>query len=119
LTVTTAIGDDVEQAQAGRVTADFLLALDVTPMLGRHFLPDEDRPGGNTRVLILSHGFWQRQFGGDAAAIGKTLPLNETSYTVVGVLPPSFAWGVASPVDLFMPLAADPAQNRGDHRLSA
>src|SRR5262245_61524864 len=98
------------------VTATFLPTLQVTPILGRNFLDEEDRPRGNTRVVILGHGFWQRAFGGDPGAIGKTMTLNAQPYTIVGVLPASFRW--RGTTDILAPLAPDPARNRGDHRLS-
>ena len=98
-----------------QVTATFLPALKVTPALGRNFREEEDRPGGNTRVVLLSDGLWRRAFGGDPAAIGRTLTLNSQPYTIVGVLPASFRWGDNS--DMLAPLAPDPARNRADHRL--
>jgi putative ABC transport system permease protein len=107
---------EAEVLQGRRVTATFLPTLQVAPILGRNFLDDEDRPGGNTRVGILAHGFWQRAFGGDAGAIGKTMTLNAQPYTIVGVLPASFRWG--DNTDMLVPLAPDPARNRADHRLS-
>jgi putative ABC transport system permease protein len=98
------------------VTATFLPTLKISPALGRNFLDDEDRPGGNTRVVLLGDGFWRRAFGADPAVVGRTITLNSQPYTIVGVLPPSFRWGTNN--DLFAPLAPDPARNRADHRLS-
>jgi len=71
-----------------QVTTEFLSVLGVTPMLGRGFLAGEDAQGGNNRVLILAHQFWQWRFGSDASVIGQTVSLNQTPYTVIGVLPP-------------------------------
>jgi predicted permease len=70
-----------------QVTTEFLAALGVTPMLGRGFMAGEDAQGGNNRVLILAHQFWQRRYGGDASLIGQTISLNQIPYTVIGVLP--------------------------------
>ena len=109
-------GGQAEVLQGRRVTATFLPTLQVTPILGRNFLDQEDRPGGDTRVAILSHGLWQRAFGGEPGAVGKTMTLNAQVYTVVGVLPESFRWGGTT--DMLVPLAPDPARNRGDHRLA-
>jgi putative ABC transport system permease protein len=109
-------GGDAEVLQGRRVTASFLSMLQVTPVLGRNFLDEEDRPGGNARVVILDQGFWQRAFGGDPGAVGKTMTLNAQSYTIVGVLPASFRWGDTT--DALVPLAPDPARHRADHRLS-
>ena len=109
-------GGDVEVIRGTNITADFLPVLGVTPALGRNFLPEEDRPGGNTRVALISHGFWQRRFSGDPGIVGKTLTINDNPFIVVGVLPESFSWGGARN-ELFAPLAPDPARSRGDHRL--
>jgi len=116
LNLTTAEG--LEPLVGRRVTTDFLPALSVAPALGRNFLPEEDRPGGNTRVAIATHGFWQRRLGGNRNVVGTTISLNGASYTVIGVLPQTFAWAVPN-LDLLVPLAPDPAQNRGDHQLLA
>ena len=97
------------------VTATFLPTLRITPALGRNFLDEEDRPGGNTRVVILGDGFWRRAFGADPSVIGRTITLNSQPYTIVGVLPASFAWGANT--EMLAPLAPDPARNRADHRL--
>src|SRR5215468_8463096 len=109
-------GGDVEVIRGAAITADFLPVLGVSPALGRNFLPEEDRPGGNTRVAMISYGYWQQQFGGDPGVVGKTLTINDNPFTVVGVLPESFVWA-AGPNKLFVPLAPDPARSRGDHRL--
>lgn len=98
------------------VTATFLPTLRVIPMLGRNFTEEEDRFGSGIRVVIISHGFWQRAFGADANVIGRTITLNSQSYSIVGVLPPSFQWGTNS--DMLAPLMPNPNRNRGDHRLA-
>ena len=108
----------VEPLVARRVTADFLPALGIAPAIGRNFLPDEDQPGGNTRVAVVTHGFWQRRLGGDFRIAERNLSLNGASYSVIGVLPQSFAWTVPN-LDLIVPLAADARQGRGDHQLTA
>ena len=80
-------GDQQRRLHAGRpngeaeivlglqVTATFLPALKITPVLGRNFLDEEDRPGGNTRVVLISDGFWRRAFGADPNVIGRTISL--------------------------------------------
>ena len=98
------------------VTATFLPTLRILPALGRNFRDDEDRPGGNTRVVLLGDGFWRRAFGGDPAVVGRTITLNAQTRTIIGVLPATFRWGANS--DILAPLAPDPARNRGDHRLA-
>jgi putative ABC transport system permease protein len=109
-------GGEAEVLQGRRVTATFLPTLHVAPIHGRNFLDEEDHPGGNTRVVMISHGLWQRAFGSDPGAIGKTMTLNAQPFTIVGVLPASFRWGATT--DALVPLAPDPGRDRGDHRLS-
>jgi putative ABC transport system permease protein len=106
---------EAEIVFALRVTATFLPTLRISPVLGRNFLDDEDRPGGNTRVVLISDGFWRRAYGGDPSAVGRTITLNLQPYTVIGVLPASFQWGQNT--NMLVPLAPDPARNRADHRL--
>ncbi|HEY4301438.1 MAG TPA: ABC transporter permease [Candidatus Didemnitutus sp.] len=81
----TGRGDPV-QLQAQRVSDRFFPLLGIQPALGRGFLPEEDKPGGRM-VVLLSHAFWQKQFGGDPGIVGQTLALNGSSFTVVGILP--------------------------------
>jgi putative ABC transport system permease protein len=107
--------DTAEIVLGLQVTATFLPALKVSPVIGRNFLAEEDRPGGNTRVVLISDGFWRRAFGGDPSVVGRTITVNSQPYTIVGVLPPSFRFGQNS--DMLAPLAPDPARNRADHRL--
>ena len=81
--------DEPIQLRADRVTANFFTTLGAQPMLGRAFLPDEEI-GGDDRVVVLSHGLWQRQFGSNAGIVNGTIQLSGQSYTVVGVMPPGF-----------------------------
>src|SRR5687767_7308871 len=69
-----------------QVTATFLPALKITPVLGRNFLDEEDRPGGNTRVVLVSDGFWRRALGANPNVIGQSISLNAQPYTIIGVL---------------------------------
>jgi predicted permease len=99
-----------------QVAENFFPTLGVTPALGRLFTPDECKKGGHAAAL-LSHSFWQRQFGGDPAIVGRTISIQATPahisgpVTVVGVLPASFDFGaVFSPgmhVDFFVPAYMD------------
>ncbi|PTY04214.1 hypothetical protein DB347_20165 [Opitutaceae bacterium EW11] len=68
------------------MTANLLSTLGLEPAVGRGFLEEEDRPGHN-QVAILSHGFWQRHFGGRPDAVGQSVTLGGTRYTIVGVMP--------------------------------
>src|SRR5207253_2276675 len=72
------------------VSSDFFSLLGVRMVLGRDFLPEEDRPGYN-KVVVLSYSTWLHYFGGQADIAGKPISLNDADYTVVGVLPRDFS----------------------------
>lgn len=78
-----------ELVDAGTVAADFFPFLGVDAALGRLFRESEDVENGPA-VAVLSHGFWQRRYGGDPGVVGRTLRLNDEPYEVVGVLPRDF-----------------------------
>src|SRR5256714_10426164 len=71
-----------------RVTENFFRALGLQPLFGRVFTPEEDKPGG-ANVAVLTHTFWQKQFGGDQSILGQSVTLNGAPFTVVGILPAS------------------------------
>jgi putative ABC transport system permease protein len=77
-----------ENLNGVRVTENFFRALGVQPLFGRVFAPEEDKPGG-ANVAVLTHTFWQKNFGGDQNVLGQSITLNGAPFTVVGVLPPS------------------------------
>ncbi len=82
-------GQPPEQAWGLLVSANFLTALGVQPVLGRGFAADEDQPGkGN--VIVLTNSFWVKHYAGSSKAIGRTLRVGVDNLTVIGVLPPSF-----------------------------
>jgi putative ABC transport system permease protein len=109
---------DPEQIRGWKVTDGFFAMLGAQPQLGRDFLPEEDQPGRDNMV-ILSHGFWQRRFGGDPKILNQTLTLSGQSYTVIGVMPATFSFG-GSNLDLWTPMAftQEQSQNHGGHFLS-
>jgi predicted permease len=81
-----------EKITATAVSAGFFRALGVSPIFGRDFSYEEDRPGADRGVLILGNSFWKARFGADPLILGKTLRLNDAAYTVIGVLPPGEPW---------------------------
>lgn len=87
------------------VAPRFLQVLGVSPVLGLDFKPDEERFGGPPAVLI-SYRLWQRRFGGDPNAVGKTLRFDKYSQQIVGVMPAAFAFPDRS-VDLWSPVPVD------------
>ena len=74
-----------------RVSVDFFRVFGTRPSLGRTFLADEDRPGGN-RVAVIGNGLWQDRFGSDPAAIGKSIAVDGSATTIIGVMPPGFEY---------------------------
>jgi putative ABC transport system permease protein len=82
-----------EAIQGSVVSAGTLATLGVEPLLGRVFLPGEDKPGASP-VMVLSHTLWQQRFGGDPNIIGRTLNFNAQLYTVVGVMPKGFEFPI-------------------------
>jgi len=109
-----------ERIEGRMMTQTMLPLLGVQPALGRNFTAEEDAPGGPP-VALLTWGFWQRSFGRDPRVVGRTIGLDGTSYTVVGVLPRSFhADTFRYPIvdgDVYVPLGRiDPLMNRrGSH----
>jgi predicted permease len=92
-----------EQVSGLRITAGFFDVLGVHPFLGRGFLPEEETLGKD-REVVLSHGLWQRRYGGDPALVGKTIPIDGLEYTVVGVMPRNFEFEFWShPRQLWVP----------------
>jgi putative ABC transport system permease protein len=73
------------------VTANFFSVLGVAPALGRVFVPDDDRPGAG-RVVVLGDGLWRDRFGAAPDVVGRAIDLDGESFTVVGVMPPRFAY---------------------------
>ncbi len=121
-TADLADGGDPERVGAVGVTAGFFETLGVAPLMGRTLAADEESPGGPP-VALISHGLWQRRFGGDPALLGKGISINGDKRTVIGILPPEFdfprgaEWPAffpfASRTEVWLPLAFG-AQNRGD-----
>jgi putative ABC transport system permease protein len=108
-----------ERLEGARVSASFFPLLGVKTSLGRTFLPEEDKPKAE-RVVVISHGLWQRRFGGDANITGQSLTLDAQSYTVVGVLAAGFDFPIEiEKADVWSPLALDGQllEQRGAHFL--
>src|SRR2546430_11729819 len=98
-------------------SADICSVLEPYPMLGRAFSAAEDRPG-SAHVALLGYGLWANRFAADPNMIGRTMRLDEESYTVIGVMPRGFRF--PDPDDqLYVPLALTEEQlaNHGSHFL--
>jgi MacB-like periplasmic core domain len=105
--VTLAFGDgERSRVVTGElVTGNFFEVLGAPMSQGRAFLPEEDRTSGAHPVVVISHDFWVRGFGGDPQLIGKTITLSNHSFTVIGVAPAGFA-GISNPMraDVWVPV---------------
>ncbi len=84
-------GGEPVRLMAAEVSVGFFAVMGVEPALGRTFAAQDDEPGSG-KVVVLSHGLWQRQFGADPGIIGTTLTLDGQGYEVRGVVPPGFAF---------------------------
>ena len=104
-------GREPERVVTAVVSANFFRVLGVTPLYGRTFMDEDDRPSAHP-VLILSYEFWQRSFGGDPTVVGRTYSMNDKQHVVVGVLPPIPQF--PGMVDVYMPTAACPTRSGKD-----
>src|SRR5205823_1637923 len=84
-------GEAAEQVRGVRATPSLFTALGVKPYAGRVFTDDDAQPGA-PHVAVLSHDVWQRKFGGEQSAVGRTVRMNGESFTIVGIMPPGFTF---------------------------
>jgi predicted permease len=114
----TGLGEP-ERLDGRRVSANLFDLLGVKPIVGRTFVPEEDKPG--TKVVLLNESLWQGRFGGDPGVIGHPLNLNGETYTVIGVLPHTVRLPASGNWNdqVWVPIAfsAEEAANRGSHYL--
>ena len=94
--------------QGGVVNADLFPLLGVTPVMGRGFRPDEDKPGESGRVVLLSQQLFQKRFNSDAKTVGQSMVLDGKNYTIVGVMPQAFQFPIQNePVEFWTTVAVD------------
>jgi len=103
---------DAERVRGGSVTPNLFPLIGVAPLLGRSFQADEAQPIGHESVALLSHGLWQRRFGGDPRIVGRDIRLNGRALTVVGVMPERFRFPERD--DLWVPYRDE--EGRRDRR---
>jgi predicted permease len=112
---------DAERVSAMEISASFFPLLSVNPILGRDFSSAEDQLGGAPAV-ILSGGFWKTKFGSSSDIIGKTLNLDGTDYTVVGVIPENFYFCCETInfrlSDIYVPIGASKDPWMSDRRIT-
>jgi putative ABC transport system permease protein len=100
--------------QSGLVSANVFDVLGVAPDLGRGFRPGEDRPGAGD-VVVLSHGYWQRDFNGNPDVLGRTLEINGEPHTVIGIMPEDFVFPLPT-TEIWLPRELDEAGQPRDAR---
>jgi putative ABC transport system permease protein len=115
-TVNLTYNGQPRRLQGGYVTHDFFPALGISPVLGRHFLPEEDRPGVEKAVL-LSDALWHSDFSADPEVIGRAVRVNGRAGVVVGVMPPKFSF--PGNEQLWIPVNAEfPVRERSDRGIN-
>jgi len=101
-------GDRPERLEGQRVSAGYFRVLGVAPRVGRDLRPSDDVPNA-ANVVILSDLLWRRQFDADPAIVGREVRLDDTPYTVIGVMPPGFENVTSQDAKLWTALQYDPA----------
>ena len=111
-TLTLSDRDEPERFIGATVTWNLFPMLGVQPILGRHMREEEDTAGG-PRVVLLSHGVWQRRYASDRSVIGRSITVNGNPHTIIGVMPPKFQfperaqlWIATTPIEHASPRSA-------------
>src|SRR5579864_296387 len=115
----TGVGEP-ERVSAEMLSANFFPLLGVKPVLGRTFRPEEDQLGAGP-VVLISEGLWKRRFGSATDVLGKSLKLNDTAFTVVGVIPANFHYQANNfdpPIDVFVPIGQWSDPNFRDRKVA-
>src|SRR5215510_10491304 len=107
---------EAERLVTAQMSADLFSVLRVNALHGRVFTNDEDKPGG-TPVVVLSYGLWQRRFGGQTSILNQAITLNGKSYTVIGIMPQSYAYPSRAEMYVSVGQLSDQAswKQRGNH----
>jgi putative ABC transport system permease protein len=107
-----------EKVGGAGATATFFQVMGVSPALGRAFTAAEDAPGTPARVAVIGHGLWIRRFGGDRNILGRSVLMNGQQYSIVGVMPPRFAYPFRE-IEIWVPIGftGEELSNRGGHYL--
>lgn len=113
-------GGEVRWAQALWVSGDFFNALGVKPVLGRVFSASDDQRGCSSPGVVISHAFWQREYGGDQNVIGRTLTLGDSACEIIGVTPATFfGMEVGRSFDLAVPICGEAVIRSKNQRLDS
>ena len=107
-------GGEPERVERGSLTPGMFSVLGVAPALGRAFTPEEAQAGRDD-VVLLSHGLWKRRYGGEPGAVGQRLTVSGRSCTIIGVMPPGFAFPPKAEIwsPLWFPAEQHDQQRRG------
>jgi predicted permease len=110
--------EGLRRADGARVSDGFFKTLGVSPVIGRDFYYGEDKPEPQ-RTTLLSYSAWQKRYGGNPNALGKTVVLDDNSYVIIGVLPREFSFAPAEPADFWAieKSTGGCEKNRGCHNL--
>jgi len=105
--------EQAEVAETQVVTGNYFSALGVPALIGRLIAETDDNPSADP-VAVLSHKYWQERFGGDDSVIGKQINLNQNTFTIIGVTPPSFTGTlqIGQRLDITVPIAFEPVLER-------
>jgi predicted permease len=106
LDVAVGRGPEASNARAAIVGGDYFGTLGVRPALGRFFAYEETHERGGVPVVVLGHSYWQRHFNGARDVVGRTLLVDTTTYTVIGVTPAAFAGHTLSEIDFWLAMPA-------------
>jgi putative ABC transport system permease protein len=111
-------GAEPEAVPRAGVTTGFFSVLGVQPVLGRAFVPEDDKPAsfneGRGTVAIISHGLWKRRFGSDPAIVGRVVQMKSRSLPVIGVMPPGFEY--PEQTQIWVPSAVNLSEEPRDNR---
>jgi len=105
LSLSVGSGIAAENADAQAVSGNYFDLLQVAPARGRFFRPDEDAGPGSPPVLVISHAYWSRRFGGDPGVLGQSLEVNGHSYRIIGVAPVDFHGIDVGTTDFWIPVS--------------
>lgn len=98
-------GAEARTIKAAQTNSDFFAMLGVRPLTGRFFVQTDDREPSGEAVVVISYGYWMREYSGDQRAVGQTIDIAGERYTIVGVAPRGFTGMSLSPIDMWLPIA--------------
>ena len=105
---TVRTGDESDRLKGEVASGRYFATLGVRPALGRDFVPDEDRAPDGSKVVVISDALWRRAYDASPAALGRTLHIGSSPFTIIGVMPPGFR-GLSGQAELWQPLMSFPA----------